>query len=736
MKKDCVSLTNIFVGCLKPVYNVSPIVLRALYVFFPYGSRRWMLLKSAFRILRHPWHYVKSFKWQDFGGYIRALFNENRIQYDRKATEALNPGKETMAVAETAPEMEDSPGERLQIPDHEQPEILFIYAHPGSANSLFNSIKSLVQTVSIPYRIILSGDCREFAPGQALSGIRYLDEQMLPSYVLHHPSLHSIGLLDGDSVLQPETVQTCLTTLGRDKKTGMVVPRVLVDQYTLESAGAILWNDGVYTRYGQGGDPGAPEFNYLKEVDSSDHFAVVDRELLLEWIQDAPLPFSAWPFSVHDLAMKSRASEKKVVYQPLARLLLGDQQQNTSGIQASELFCNRWKTQLEKHHLTEGPENVFIARERGQDRQYLLMIDYNVPMYDVSAGSRTMQCYIQLFTEKGYLIKFVSDYFYPPARLVSPMEQQGTEVLHGAFYEANLRQWLSDNGKNFSVIFLSRPVIADKYLGWVKEFTTGKIIYYGHDLHYLRAFRRYELERGKGQLKEAERFRAMEKKLFESCDVIYYPSQSEIDILRSEFHITRPVRAIVPYIYDAFPQRQADWSKKKGILFLGGFHHPPNVDAVNWFLNDIWPEVAAQLPGIQFYIAGSDPPEAILERQSETIRVVGLVSDEELEILYETCRLVVAPLRYGAGLKGKIVEAMYYGMPVVTTTIGAEGLDGARSILQVADEAEAFARKIIGLYENEGELQKLAEASVMYVRDNFSKEKAYSIIQNDLEDNP
>ncbi len=709
-----------------------PAVLRFVYLFFPYGSRRWLLLKSSVRILRHPRRYVKYLSGSAIREYFRILSGENRIQYDRKVEDVLDPDKAMMSVPGLVQDNEGWGGDDLLLPDGDQPLILFIYVCRGTPDTLLNSVKSLLRTVSVPCRIVLSGDPMTFASGHPLSRIGYLEELGLPSWILRHPSLKAVCFLDDASIFQQETVGICLNALGTDTQTGMVVPRIISDASTLASAGVILWRDGSFAACGKGRDPGAPEYSYVKDVDSGDHFAMASSEIFLEWIQGEPLSFNAWPYALHDLSMQVRASARKVVYQPLAQVLLAGRLPYNVNMKDRVSFFNRWKTQLEKHHMRESPENVFMARERGQERKYMLMIDYNVPMYDVSAGSRTMQCYIRLFIEKGYLIKFVSDYFYPPARLVSPMEQQGIEVLQGARYEANLRHWLAENGKVFSVIFLSRPVISAKYLEWVKEFTRGKIIYYGHDLHYLRAYRRYQVEHKKGLLKEADRFRALEKKLFESCDVIYYPSQSEIEIIQSEFNMTRPARAIVPYIYDEFPQRQADWGQKKGIMFLGGFHHPPNVDAVSWFLDDIWPVVKAQLTGIEFTVVGSDPPDTIRARHSDQVRIKGLVSDEELEALYEESRIVVAPLRYGAGLKGKIVEAMYHGLPVVTTSIGAEGLEGAGHILQIADDPAAFAQKIIDLYTDESKLKRIAEASLAYVKDNFSKEKAFSIIQNDL----
>jgi glycosyltransferase involved in cell wall biosynthesis len=160
--------------------------------------------------------------------------------------------------------------------------------------------------------------------------------------------------------------------------------------------------------------------------------------------------------------------------------------------------------------------------------------------------------------------------------------------------------------------------------------------------------------------------------------------------------------------------------------------HTPNVDAVRWFVEDIYPLVSGKLPDVEFIIVGSNPPAEITRLAGNGVVIVGRLSDEELRRQYRHCRLVVAPLRYGAGVKGKIVEAMSYGVPTVTTSIGAEGIGDARNALFVVDEASAFAEQVIMAYSDAARWNSVAERATQAVRRHFSKEAARDILMRDM----
>jgi glycosyltransferase involved in cell wall biosynthesis len=169
---------------------------------------------------------------------------------------------------------------------------------------------------------------------------------------------------------------------------------------------------------------------------------------------------------------------------------------------------------------------------------------------------------------------------------------------------------------------------------------------------------------------------------------------------------------------------------KKDIIFVGGFAHRPNEDAVLWFIQNIWDKVQKILPEAKFIIIGSKPTEKINALASDNIIVTGFVSDEELANYYKSCRVCVVPLRYGAGVKGKTIEAMYHRAVIISTSIGIEGLANIEEYIDVTDTPEDFANKVIQFYTNDTLLQEKIEKYPQYVKEHFSYEQARNLFED------
>lgn len=360
------------------------------------------------------------------------------------------------------------------------------------------------------------------------------------------------------------------------------------------------------------------------------------------------------------------------------------------------------------------------------------MVDHYVPQFDKDAGSRTTFQYLELFVKLGFNVKFIGENFYKDEPYTTVLQQMGIEVLYGSWYADNWKQWFIDNKEKFDYIYLNRPHVSINFIDFFKEYSLAKIIYYGHDLHFLRKEKKYALEKDKSILVQAAKWKEIEMYLFSKSDIILTPSIDEqkiIQSLNSDFN----VQLMRPYIYKTISKPVTDFQHRKNIFFVGGFGHLPNVDGVLWFVREVWPLVASEIPGVKFIIAGSNPPQEIKSLVSDSgIILKGYVGDDELEKLYTTCKMVVIPLRYGAGVKGKTVEAMRYGLPLVTTSFGVEGLPGDFSFLKVADEASVFADQIIGLYNNEDCLSDMSSKNIEYIKNNFTEKIATEVIKNAL----
>lgn len=165
------------------------------------------------------------------------------------------------------------------------------------------------------------------------------------------------------------------------------------------------------------------------------------------------------------------------------------------------------------------------------------------------------------------------------------------------------------------------------------------------------------------------------------------------------------------------------YAEREGLLFIGGFRHPPNIDAMEWFVTHVWPLVRAQLPDVSLTIVGSHMPESIKCLAGNGISTPGFV--EDVHPLIDAARISLAPLRYGAGVKGKINQAMACGLPVVATSVAAEGMSlAAGEELLVADAPQDFANEIVRLYNNQELWESIAERGYDNVRRHFSRATA------------
>ena len=398
-----------------------------------------------------------------------------------------------------------------------------------------------------------------------------------------------------------------------------------------------------------------------------------------------------------------------------------------------------WAEEFKKQCENDGNPDPFRARERSKGKPIILVVDHYVPTYDKDAGSKTTFEYLKMFIKKGFVVKFLGDNFMHEEPYTTTLEQMGIEVLYGPEYQVKIWDWLRDHGDDIAVAYLNRPHIASKYVDYILDNTDIKVIYYGHDLHFLRESREYQIT-GDPKIREnAEYWKSVELTLMSKAAVSYYPSYVERDAIH-EIDPTINVKDITAYVFDEFKSDiQEDFAKREGLLFVGGFAHPPNADAVLWFVKEIYPRIREKMQALgqtppDFYVVGSKVTDEIkaLAEPGNGVIIKGFVSEEELSELYATSRIVVVPLRYGAGVKGKVVEAIYNGAPIVTTSVGAEGIPNVEDVLLVEDDPEQFAKTTVRLYQNPDECRALCEKTQTYIRQHFSMDAAWKRIEDDF----
>jgi len=540
-----------------------------------------------------------------------------------------------------------------------------------------------------------------------------------------------ILFLNNNTIVSEGWLKAMVDVADKDNSVGAVGVKLLYPGGKLQEAGGIVWNDerDIAWGYGNNQDPDNFEYNYLKEVDYSSAACLLVRRDLFDKIGGFDPRYTPAYFEDIDLAFSIRKLGYRVMYQPAAeitnfegRMAGTDISQEAIKYQTvnRELFYRKWKTVIETEHFNVG-KDIYLACDRSQGKKSILFIDHCVPTWDKDAGSMSTYMYLKLFIEMGFKVVFFPHDYSKREPYTTELQQMGIEVIYGA---VNFNKWIKTNGKYMQYVWLARPHIAVNYIDRIKKYSRAKTLYSMVDFHYMRELRRYELENKPRILKEAEIWKKIEFYMFNKADVIITPSHKEVDAVKKYFP-TKVIKDFPLYIYDSFIQENGRFSflNRKDIMFLGSFVHPPNVDAVVFFLDEIFPVIKKELPEVRFHIVGSNPPPDISKRMREDVIVTGHVKD--LTEYFQSTRVFVAPLRYGAGIKGKIISSLAQGLPVVTTTIGNEGLDlrdGHDGL--IADDMTEFAMKVVRLYKDKELWENLARNSVLFVKEKFSMEAA------------
>lgn len=547
--------------------------------------------------------------------------------------------------------------------------------------------------------------------------------------------------LNNDTVVTENWLEP-LMEAARDDKVGAVGAKLVYPDGRLQEAGGIIWKDASGWNFGRGDDPDKPEYNFIREVDYCSGAALLVKARLFAESGGFDKRFAPGYYEDTDLCFSLRNMGYKVLYQPKSVVIhfegVTGGTDLTSGMKRYQnvnrkKFSEKWSSAL-KEQYTHDPANLFLARGHGKGK-CVLIIDHSVPLFDRDAGSYRMYNMLKILIELGCNATFIGNNLRRLEPHTSTLQQLGIEVIY-APYTSSIDSYLVKNGKFFDVAILSRGPIAANHISDIKKHCDNAMVVFDTvDLQFIREMRRADVENDARVLRQAERLKKMEFRLAKTSDVTFVVSPVEKEIMLKEDPSLNI--EVISTIHEV-KQVEKSFSERSGIMFVGGFTHPPNVDAVKWFAGEIFPIIKEKISDIKFYVLGSDPPKDIKSLSSKDITVTGYVKD--LTPYLEECRLSVAPLRYGAGVKGKINQSMSYGLPVITTSIGAEGMALVdRENAMIADDPAEFAEKTVKAYNDEKLWNRLSKNSIKNVQEHYSyeviKERLKNVIDKEAETN-
>ncbi len=541
-----------------------------------------------------------------------------------------------------------------------------------------------------------------------------------------------IVFLNNDTTVTDGWLDALIEPFQRDGDIGIVGARLVYPDGRLQEAGGIIFNDASGWNYGRDQQADLPQYSFVSEADYVSGACLALRRSDFEALGGFDTRFRPAYYEDTDLCFQARAMGKKVIVQPAATIV--HHEGGTSGTDLASgakqyqvtnraKFREKWAEVLADHPLPEPRHDradpVRHIRYRRMPKR-ALVIDAVTPQPDHDSGSVRILAVMTLLREMGYQVTFVAQNHLWVDGYSADLQQAGIEVLCAPQVNT-LEGWLGEHGRDLDLVLASRHYVLAPTLKSIRRLCPqAKLVFDTVDLHFLREQREAELIGSKPIADQAKQTRMQELNLIHAADVTLVVSPVE-QVLLNELVPGADIR-VVSNIHQVHGCKRG-WEDRQHMMFVGGFQHVPNVDAAKWLIESIFPLVRAEIPDIKLHLIGSRMPRELLAVNQAGVRIEGFVHD--LGPYLEGCRVSVAPLRYGAGVKGKVNQAMSHGLPVVATTCAAEGmfLEHDQDVL-VADTAEDFARQIVRLYQDRALWEKLSSGGLENVERYFSRAAA------------
>ena len=538
--------------------------------------------------------------------------------------------------------------------------------------------------------------------------------------------------LNNDTVPQPGWLDALLRTFASEPQAGLVGAQLVFPNGTLQESGGVVFADGSAWNYGRNESPDDPRFAYLRDADYASGAAIAIPRDLFRRLGGFDPRYAPAYYEDTDLAFAVREANLRVLVQPAAKVM-----HDEGGTAGTDTRSGPKAAQVRNQGVFREHRARLLAAQplpgtlpspavlHAHQRQ-VLVIDALTPQPDHDSGSLRLVNLMQLLREDGAHVAFMPANREHAGRYTAALQQAGMECWYAPF-AARAPAWLREHGRRFDAVVVCRHYVLREFLPLLRKHAPqAKLVFDTVDLHYLRERRGAQLANDAAMLRTAEATRARELDLIARSDVTLVVSEAERTLLATDAPDAK-VEVLSNLHHLAGPGHP--FADRKDLVFVGGFRHPPNVDAVRWFVEEVFPRVRERLPELRFHCIGSHVvPEIEALAAHPGVLVHGHVPD--IAPYMDGCRIGLAPLRYGAGVKGKVNLSMAHGQPVVATSCAVEGmhLEPGRDVL-VADDAQGFADAVVELYQDAALWNTLAQNGLRNVAEHFSLDAARETVR-------
>jgi len=612
---------------------------------------------------------------------------------------------------------------------YEDPRVSIIIPTLNHADDVIRCVESIGRLPdTTPFRIVVVDDGSSEEQHRLLARLRGIDLVCLEQNMgfagacragIESGSSEFILLLNNDTEVLPGWLDSLVAEMDANPLTGIAGSMILRADCRLQEAGGIIWSDGTGAHIASGECPAIGVARYRRSVDFCSGASMLIRRTLWNVVGGFDAELAPAYYEDVDICFSARAAGFETVYQPNSVIFHREGSSHgreSFGLKRRQFvnrdtFVRKWSGELVTHESPRAVKDWQALSQRDRRRQrHVLVFDHQELDTTADAGSVRMDAILRGLVDLGFIVHFQSLGPLRNPSWVDSIATYGVEVLgHRNDYE----EFLVSVRDQLEFILVSRPsVMAEMASAISLHAPQVPLVYDMVDAHGLRLLRKSELTGRSEDLLHSQHIEAVERRATKIADITVAVSRTEVEHI-SEIAGT-PLRSLViPTIHRAVSDVRG-FEGRDGVLFVGGFQHDPNVDAAEFLVREIVPRVEGRIGTFPVTIVGSRPTKQVFDLESSSVKVLGWVKD--LQSLYARHRLVVAPLRYGAGVKGKIGEALSHGVPVVTTPIGVEGYDviHGRDIL-IGESADEIAEMIVSVYENRTLWTNLSENGALAV---------------------
>ncbi|MCG3169687.1 MAG: hypothetical protein CALGDGBN_01210 [Pseudomonadales bacterium] len=548
-----------------------------------------------------------------------------------------------------------------------------------------------------------------------------------------------IVMLNNDTEVTPGWIDELLWTFEHFEGVGMAGAKLLYPDGTLQEAGGIVWSSGNPWNYGRRANPHDPRFCYARQADYLSGACVMLPTALWNEIGGFSETYVPAYFEDTDLAFQVRDRGYRTVYAPSAQIIHFEGVSSGTSVSSGmkrfqEINRPKFKSRWIGACRNNGKEGVDVELHKDRNVEFrALVIDAETPMPDQNAGSYAAIQEMRMLQALGFKCTFAAYNMAYMGRYTDDLQRMGIETVYAPF-AASVNELIERRGREFDLVYITRYYVARECIEQIRRHAPGaRIVLMNADLHFLRELRAALNSRNPEDIARSIETRDAELETMRKVDlVLSYTDVEKAVILSHNLDSTRVAKC--PWVCDAV-ETVEPFAARRDVAFLGGYNHVPNLEAVEWFLREVMPALREAVPGVRLRLYGSKAPKELRElcAAHEDVLLEGWVAD--VAEVYSTCRVFIAPLQSGAGIKGKVIGALAHGVPCVLSPVAAEGIalgDGAEAVIArtPADWVEAIRR----LHDDAAAWDAMSQRAHRFAGQHYGMQRGIADMQSALQE--